>query len=552
MIFRGRLVRSSWLVFIMLLCVVLSLTIPLPAAFVRPVFSNLVLLSYFPFEILFLLASLLWVWILARGERTSAFLATILISSLYFLTWESKIPGGIVGGWDNVIPDHWGMLVNGGFNSLVNTGFEPVIFTMIAPLTNLFGYTGGLLCFSLVRPIAIGAFSYLIALNLTGNPRISSLATVMSFLADPFFITPGDSIYAALPNGIIYFLVGTYVLLREKDRGGLRAEALLVVMVVVTTLEYPLASVLLVAEAIIVQFSMKKGSKYGLNSLVTFSLVFLAWNVFSGSAALLIQLWVSNLVQGVSTSSAGYHSSELFTHLFSFFGNQPGPLLPFSVLWLSLTFVLGSFKWLWTLLRERNRNLIAMFSLPMYVVAIPLMLTQGGFAEYRVFFYLGLFLSITLLSTRKLKLPYLKFLAFAMAITALPTLASTLPQVGFNVSQYSTNYAAGSFLHYSPKPAEILTYVGVMATSYVLPAEFIYAGNLHYSNGTQYVSLVGSFSPGICGASSCQFATISPMYFASVNYQFGSEAAATLNHVLRVKYAAFSEVYNNGVTSVFW
>jgi hypothetical protein len=534
----------------MLVLVPFSLLLPFPSLFVAPGFSNLVLLLYLPSVFIFVVVCLLCLVVLLTGDKASIFVAIVMFSILYFLTWELKIPGGILGTWDNALPDNLRILQNGGFNGLEQTAFGPVIFTLIASLTNVFGFTSGLLIFSIVRPVVIGGFSYMVAMRLSDSPRVAGLATVLSIVADPFFISPGDSIYASLPNGIMFFLIATYIMLRAQDIGTKRNQIALVVTVIATTLEYPLASVLLVAEALILHLRTGTHERYDITLPVTFSSIFVGWNVLSGGAAQLIQLWASTLIRGGTSTSVNYHSSELFTHLLSFFGNQPPFLLPFSVMWLSVVFAVGPVVWLWDMFARRG--LAAMLCLPMFAVAVPLVVTQGGFAEYRVFFYLGLFLSLGLLTKIRKKKKLFLVVALALMLTTLPTLASTLPQVGFNTSQYSTNYATGNFLGYSPKTAALLTYSGVMSITSAVPASELYAGNLHYSNGTQYVDLVKLFTPGICGPTTCKFVPISSLYFLSVSYQFGPQAAGQLRQVLDSRLSHTSLIYCNDVTQLYW
>jgi hypothetical protein len=534
----------------MAVSVTIVLTVPLPSSLIAPLFSNLVLLSYLPLDAAFLSASACYCLILVQGKKGACFFGTIMFSILYFMTWNLKIPGGIVGAWDYAIPSQWSVLQQGGFATLVQTGFGPVIFALVGSLTNLFGFVVGLLAFSLARPVVIAGFSFLVAMQLTSNARIAGLATAMSIVGDPIFILPGDSIYAPLPNGIIFFLVGTYLLLRFRRSSSAKSEILSAIIVATATLEYPLAAVLLVGEALIVQLQARVSPRLGLESLITFSSIFVAWNIFTGSAALLIQQWGSAIFQGIGKTSTSYHSSELLTHLHSFLGNQPAVLVSFSIGWMLIVFGAGTIFWLYAIIGGRRST--AVFALPMYVVAIPLLLTQGGYAEYRVFFYLGIFLSVLMLMILKNRKVTIVGIILTVTLTALPTLASTLPQVGFNSSEFPTSYAAGNFLHLSPRPATLFTISGVMAFDYVYPSSYLAPEALHYTNGSEYARLVRSFSAGVCGPDSCQFFDISSIYFASVGYQFGSETSSQLRQSLSVQLTSYNLIYSNSVTEIFW
>ena len=533
----------------MAVSVTIVLTVPLPSSLIAPLFSNLVLLSYLPLDAAFLSASACYCLILVQGKKGACFFGTILFSILYFMTWNLKIPGGIVGGWDFAIPSQWSVLQQGGFATLVQTGFGPVIFALVGSLTNLFGFVVGLLAFSLARPVVIAGFSFLVAMQLTSNARIAGLATVMSIVGDPAFILPGDSIYASLPNGIIFFLVGTYLLLRFRSSSA-KSEILSAIIVATATLEYPLAAILLVGEALIVQLQARVSPRLGLELLITFSSIFVAWNIFTGSAALLIQQWASEIFQGIGKTSTSYHSSELLTHLHSFLGNQPAVLVPFSIGWMLIVFGAGTIVWLYAIIGGRRST--AVFALPMYVVAIPLLLTQGGYAEYRVFFYLGIFLSVLVLMILKNRKVTIVGIILMVTLTALPTLASTLPQVGFSSSEFPTSYAAGNFLHLSPRPATLFTLSGVMAFDYVYPSGSVFGQAIYFANGSEYARLVRSFSAGVCGPDSCQFFDISSIYFASVGYQFGSETSSQLRQLLSVQLNSYNLIYSNSVTEIFW
>lgn len=542
-----------------------TLAIQLPSELISPILPNTVLLAYLPFVALFYLTCLLLYLLLRYGNEPVIFIAVIMFSILFFTTWGFKIPGGVVGGLDWAIFDHWKILQQGGFHTLEETGYGPAIFTLVAPLTNLFGLEMGFLVFFLVRPIAIASFSYLIARKLTGDVRISSLAAMLSMLGNPFYITPGDSIYASLPNGIIFFLVGTYLLIHIVKTQSQGSRYLFLLLVVVSTLVYPLVGFLLTAEIAIIYLTQRKtlsedfGSALVYSAIASFAIL-VVWHIFTGSAMVFVDFWLKPLFEGiqraigVQPTDPQWHFSELLRHATSFLGHQSPLLAPFSVLWPSVVYLVGSSLWLWSVLKKRG--VTTYLCLPSFLIAIVLAFTRGGIAPYRLSFYLGIFLSITLLTIPRLKGTHAwRVLTLLLLFTTLPTLASYLPNVGSNSTVYPSSYAAGTFLSNSPTRIIIFTWSGTMMVdrSIVLWSAVDFR---HYLTGADYMELAKTFPVGKYETDETgkvyygRIMTTSPMYYANVEYSYGHETALLVQNLISERMREYSMIYNNGVTSM--
>lgn len=549
-----------WLAAVVILGAAASLLLPLPSDITSIGFSNLVLLNYPPFVILYVATCMgLAIWWYRARENLEFGLIVILTSILFVPIWETKMPGGFVYGESIFIAGAVKSILSTGFipagselNSLMGITGAPGIFTLFVPISSLTGMTVvmAFALFSFVRAVCLGLFSFLVARELTISNRTASMAAILSLVGNPFALLPTDSPYAESAVGVVLFFITTFCLVKSFKSKSIAWISASIIFILASSITYIFTTTIIIILLMTFLLSQKLGlfkPKLTFHpKLLTFAIISFSTVYFIGQASYSIVLdWIEGFFESSANTNLHYHSFALLIHLKAYFGNEPVPLLLLQLFWVCL-FLVALGKWAWELPHVHSVTHIAVIAL--FISGIPLLFLIGGYDETRLIYEMPLFLGVVLVNSRFPRKRPRDIFMFGIFLIMLPTLVAFYPSAGIQAAQYSSSFAAGNFLSNSAcVNAKFFSVVGIAsfnpllmfnsATGSILPP-----ANLS-SYGTQLSQQAIQLYQDRCGV-----VNVNPLLYTSLAYQFGPEVALELRLTMTRMINTNPIIYNNGET----
>ena len=531
----------------------LTLVLPLPPSLLSPVFSNQVVFDYLPFVISFAFSCILYgvIWF-HHPDKATMFVISVLFSVMYLSVWESKVPNGAFLSSAPSYASASSLLTSSARlsgNSVGSPG--SVLIQASLALSSALGTIGTFWIYSLLYSTCIGAFVFLLANELTGNPKIGTLASMLAVLSNPLFIDLPDSLYAERPLGTLLFIIILYLFVLSI-RGNKKATVPLVVIFASLTLSYVLDALIFIMIMLVVYcyglFSGRRKSSFSYvgTAILLEVCIFGSWIIYNAvTRSVIIGNFLRLLLTGVSSGNVGAHSFNLYITVSSYLGSQATVLAIIPVWWLLLVYGAGGLIWLRSLFH--HRGLPTIVTLPVVLIGISLFFLPGGAEFFRIANELSILLSVMLVAEVSRSKPKIAMgLCVLILILVLPSVAAYYPSIG-TATQYPTNFAAGDFLMRSSCQPFILTAEGIaslhnMPQNTAQPAEPLGpSADLKYLNN----SLSSFFLVP------CSFLDTSQVLYASLTYTFGLNFTRSARVMIRNTLSNADLVYSNSVTQLY-
>jgi hypothetical protein len=392
--------------------------------------------------------------------------------------------------------------------------------------------------------------------------RIAVSVTMLSIIATEEVIK--DPPFTPSAFGMVFFLASVMLLVRFSSRRPLTRKfilpfAILDAAAIITYSLTPFVLLLIVLFAFVTRRSFKPTC--GLLGIV--ATPYAAWTVYVSRFLQIGQLFAFNIISlllgpiGSSVPTAG--NSHSFGYLLLQVLSPNLNALPFDIsyllpAWFLAFFGVGMIVWVAFLARRRVNTPPFYLLCALMVTSVVIIVSQypTGTGWPRILIYFAPFVGAVFSQVIGARGRWLSTIIVAVVLVlALPTVASYTPTVGTFYAHYQWEWSAGSYLELHMTSGEVYSGSGVITSnssfnSRILPTPDIFGG---LTGGEAQREITSDFA-AFTHSSDGSVLAISPIFFLSYSFLYGTESTMTVRPIIYNLTTASNVVYSNAFNQV--